>query len=366
MITEKDCLTLEEKTVFKLRRLFESYGYRGYKMSRFEEYELYAQNKSFLQNENIITFTDLNGKLMALKPDVTLSIVKNTLSSDSVSDTRLHYNEEVFRASESDREIRRIMQVGVEHIGEIDLYSVAETLSLAKQSLDLIDKNNILDISHLGFVSALLGSVEEPLRSKLIDCVAAKNAHEIADLCDKADVDSARAEAIAKLASLYGPFEQTIAAARGLIVNDEMRAAADELQAVYDVMKSAGLGGNVNLDFSIVSDMTYYNGVIFQGYVKNSPDYVLSGGRYDRLIERMGKKGLSAVGFAVYLDFVGMYDTARGTADCDALFLYDNDTDVSQLLCSVKERADRGERVICSRDGGALTARETIDLRGKR
>ena len=66
-----------ERVELYLRRLFESFGYKKYRMSKFENYDLYAENKSFLKNESIITFHDLSGKLMALKPDVTLSIVKN-------------------------------------------------------------------------------------------------------------------------------------------------------------------------------------------------------------------------------------------------------------------------------------------------
>ena len=67
----------EEKVTFALRDLFSSYGYSRYKMSRFEEYDLYVRNKDFLISDSVITFTDTNGKLMALKPDVTLSIIKN-------------------------------------------------------------------------------------------------------------------------------------------------------------------------------------------------------------------------------------------------------------------------------------------------
>ena len=55
------------------------------------------------------------------------------------------------------------------------------------------------------------------------------------------------------------------------------------------------------LDFSLVSDSNYYNGIIFKGYLEGVPDRVLSGGRYDRLMEKMGKRA-KAIGFAVYLD----------------------------------------------------------------
>ena len=67
-----------EQAVFRLRELYQRHGYLPYKMSKFEEYDLYVRNKSFLVSEQILTFTDMDGKLMALKPDVTLSILKNS------------------------------------------------------------------------------------------------------------------------------------------------------------------------------------------------------------------------------------------------------------------------------------------------
>ena len=78
MNLEIQSLRRAETATLRLRGLYESYGYRKYRMGRFEEYSLYAANKSFLLGENVPTFTDLDGRLMALKPDVTLSIAKNT------------------------------------------------------------------------------------------------------------------------------------------------------------------------------------------------------------------------------------------------------------------------------------------------
>ena len=66
-----------EKAVFALRKLFTEHNYRHFKMSKFEEYDLYSKNKDFLVSDGVITFNDSNGKLLALKPDVTLSIIKN-------------------------------------------------------------------------------------------------------------------------------------------------------------------------------------------------------------------------------------------------------------------------------------------------
>ena len=73
-----DCVIDEQERIsFRLRSLYANYGYSRYKMSKFEEYDLYSRNKDFLLSKSVITFTDTNGRLMAMKPDVTLSIVKN-------------------------------------------------------------------------------------------------------------------------------------------------------------------------------------------------------------------------------------------------------------------------------------------------
>ena len=110
MEINESVLETSEKFLFKLRALYQSYGYKPYKMSKFEEYDLYAKNKEFLVSDNVITFTDPSGKLMALKPDVTLSIIKNT--EDQPEKTKkLYYNENVYRVSKGTNSFKEIMQL---------------------------------------------------------------------------------------------------------------------------------------------------------------------------------------------------------------------------------------------------------------
>ena len=124
----------EELAVFRLRKIYESYGYSQFKMSKFEEYDFYVKNKDFLTSGNIITFTDTNGKLMALKPDVTLSIVKNGKDEDGLVQ-KVYYSENVYRVTKSSRSFREITQTGLECVGDLDDYCISEVLTLAKESL---------------------------------------------------------------------------------------------------------------------------------------------------------------------------------------------------------------------------------------
>ena len=66
---EEKNLRDDERAVLALRSIYEKYGYAPYRMSKFEEYELYIRNKDFLVSDRVITFNDTNGKLLALKLD---------------------------------------------------------------------------------------------------------------------------------------------------------------------------------------------------------------------------------------------------------------------------------------------------------
>ena len=139
-------LRSDEKAVFGLRELYGRYGYSQYKMGKFEEYDLYVRNKNFLISDHIITFNDQSGKLMALKPDVTLSIVKN-MKDVSGYVNKVYYNENVYRVQKGGDSFREIMQVGLECMGAVGNKELTEVIYLAGRSLDLLAESNILEIS---------------------------------------------------------------------------------------------------------------------------------------------------------------------------------------------------------------------------
>ena len=98
MYIDEKLLKNDEEAVYKLRKLYRSFGYTRYKMSKFEEYDLYVKNKDFLISDGVITFTDTSGRLLALKPDVTLSIINNC--KDDVGEVyKVYYNENFYYCS---------------------------------------------------------------------------------------------------------------------------------------------------------------------------------------------------------------------------------------------------------------------------
>ncbi len=144
----------DERAVFALRKLYSDNGYKQFKMSKFEEYDLYVKNKDFLVSEGVITFNDTNGKLLALKPDVTLSILKH-YSGEKGNVEKYYYNENVYRVSESSHTYKEIMQSGIECIGDINEKDCLDVIGLAFERLALINDDFIVNLSSASFFICL-------------------------------------------------------------------------------------------------------------------------------------------------------------------------------------------------------------------
>ena len=105
--------------------------------------------------------------------------------------------------------------------------------------------------------------------------------------------------------------------------------------------------------------MSYYNGVIFRGYLPGLPSGVLAGGRYDNLLRRMGKQG-GAIGFAVYLDQLERLEKA-GEFDVDTLLLYRAGDDPAAVARLADSLAEQGKTVRVERNiPQGLRYRETV------
>ena len=296
---DKSILKSDELAIFTLRKLYMEHGYKKFKMSKFEEYDLYSKNKDFLVSDGVITFNDTNGKLLALKPDVTLSIIKNAKGNDGVE--KFYYNENVYRISETSHTYKEIMQTGVECIGDIKGEDVAEVASLAIKSLKTISDNYYLHIAHIGFLKAVLndlGLIDN--QAQIIKAISEKNAGYLKEnLTD---------EQWSVVKYFIISFKSTDEAMEKLEVISKSKEAEETFASLKEIIENLkDYKGNLNLDFSIVDSVGYYSGIVFKGFISGISSKVLSGGQYDTLMKRMGKSA-KALGFAVYLDSLERFE----------------------------------------------------------
>ena len=127
----------------------------------------------------------------------------------------------------------------------------------------------------------------------------------------------------------------------------------------------AGLGDRARLDFSIVNDMHYYNGMVFKGYISGAPAAVLSGGQYDRLMRRLGRSA-RAIGFAVYLSALELMLYEKPASDVDTLLVYDAGDDPAAVAAAMKRLIAGGGAVRAQLRGEpAVTSRRRVGLDGQ-
>ena len=336
MIIETDNLKYDEQAVFLLRSLYSKYGYTQYKMRKFEEYDLYVRNKDFLISDSVITFTDTNGKLMALKPDVTLSIVKNTKDSDG-SVQKVYYDENVYRVSKGTHSYKEIKQAGLECIGDVDTYCVCEVLSLAVKSLMTISENCVVDVSDLAILFALYDYIglSYETRTRMTSLISDKNTHEMKRLCEDMSVSEESTALLEELISYNGTPDEILPRLKAMAERIGAQAEFSEFESVVSSLDEE-LQSKLRIDFSVVSDINYYNGIVFKGFIDKIPDSVLSGGRYDSLMQSMSRKS-KAIGFAVYIDMLERFNIKEREFDYAAVLLYSENDSIS----TVKNAAQR-------------------------
>ena len=337
-----------ESILSGLQSLYGRYGYTRYKMNKFEEYDLYAKNKDFLISDSVITFTDLDGKLMALKPDVTLSIVKNTRDEPGIR--KLYYNENVYRVAKGSRSYKEITQVGLEAIGEIDAYCIYEVLKLAAESLSSTGRNCILEISHLGLLSDAISraGIPQEEQKEVIRRIGEKNLHELSDICNRLGVSQENTMLLSSLSSLYGSAEEVLPRVQSLLGGIVREEELSRFQRILSALSSGKYGSLVRIDFSAVSDPQYYNGFIFKGFSEGIPTAVLSGGQYDSMMKKM-KRQSGAIGFAVYLDILEQYSPSETEYDVDTLLLYNDGCSLSEIEAKAKELTVTGGSILLQR-----------------
>ncbi len=350
MTINNSVLRSDEEVIFALRSLYQKYGYFQYKMNKFEEYDFYVQNKDFLVSDNVITFTDTNAKLMALKPDVTLSIVKNISDTPNYAQ-KLFYNENVYRTTKGTNSFKEIMQTGLEYIGAIDDYAICETVMLAAKSLKTISDDYVMDLSHMGIVFSLADdlNLSSVAKSELLLCISQKNLSSAMQICKNENVPKKKAEVLKQLITLSENTSEALSELENIAKsNESIKDGVALLSTIVNFLSKNGCKENIRIDFSVIQDRNYYNAVVFKGFINGIASAVLVGGQYDMLMKKMGKKS-GAVGFAVYLDMLEFLYENNQKYDVDAVLLYDENVSAEKIGDAVRLLSDNKKSVTAQR-----------------
>ncbi|MBQ8151983.1 MAG: ATP phosphoribosyltransferase regulatory subunit [Firmicutes bacterium] len=353
----------DERASLELRRLYEKYGYKKYKMGQFEEYSLYASNSDFLAGNRVLTFTDLDGRLLAMKPDVTLSVMNNTNVGEHDTE-KFYYIENIYRENRESHNFKEIRQMGLEYLGNVTNHGVLEVILLAAKTLDEISEDNILELNNMNYAVDLLSSLGmwEKTYFKTLTAIRQKNITSLRELAQKAELGERETDVLCQLPFLYGGMEETIERAKALAINEEMLEDVRELEVYCNALSELGYDKNLQLDFSMINDIDYYNSITFRGYVRELPGCVLAGGQYDKAMSQLDKKG-GAIGFALYLDELNKGEQPVSAYDVDAVLRHDESDDLVLVAEAAKKIQSEGKTVRCVTSGEDIRCREVYVLK---
>lgn len=338
----------------KVLALYQSYGYLPYKMSRFEDYDLYVQNRDFLLSQRIITFPGEEGQLLALKPDVTLSVVKNAPEAPGVVE-KVYYQENVYRSAPGGGPIRELPQAGLECVGDLSSYDQAEVLLLAALTLSALPGEAVLDLSHMGLISQVLDScrVSARHRPQVLAALERKSLH------DLEGIPCHNKEKLELLICCSGSPEAALPRLKAQLTAPAEAVAVSQLERLCRILTDSGATCRIRLDFSVSNQLKYYNGLVFKGYVQGVPTSILSGGQYDRLPENMGKR-CRAMGFALYLDLL---QEEQPPYDLDLLILRNPRQTPEEILELVREASREGRVLVAAQPPKDRIWKRLLDFR---
>ena len=147
-----------------------------------------------------------------------------------------------------------------------------------------------------------------------------------------------------KLVSTYGSLDKVAPVLDELPCNEEVA----RLKNIISALEKSGLKGKVRIDFSVIGDMNYYNGFVFKGFINGVASGILSGGQYDNLMQKMGRKS-GAIGFAVYLDLLERLASGEKHFDVDTVMLYDDRVDFVTVKNAVNMMIAGGNSVMAQK-----------------
>ena len=350
--------------------IFDGWSYEEITTPTVDYYSLFEHGMGRVEAQRAFRFTDADGRLLALRPDVTSATARAaaTLFAERERPLRLCYAAPVFRQQpQSHAEWRReSTQIGCELIGANTRVADLEVLVIASEFLRRLDLdgNYAITLNDVG----IFNGVAERLR---LDPTSREEMRQLIDIRNSADLErfltpytsTEEAQAFAQLIQLSGKRE-SLDLARSVIANEQSRAALDRLEGLWSVIESLDLTGCFDIDLGDVARLDYYTGLTFKIYVKGAGYRVGSGGRYDGLTASFGKAE-PAVGFVLDLDALTDVVHLR-TADLSATLgsqaeppelpardreedppgdSRDSSRNPSELFIEVLKRRARGERV---------------------
>ena len=295
----------------KVEKVFKRDGYRQISTPTFEYYDLFTGIDMSMDKDEMYKIIDTNGKILVLRPDATIPIARMVATNYKYLEEKikLMYLTNVYRSSDF-RALgkREFIQAGIEYFGNPSLEADAQVIETAIKALAGAGFKQIrIEIGDAKYFDGLIEefgeSVDKSTKNSIRKLVESKNYPELDLLLSNLELEDKYKKILLELPFLYGEFDSVIIRAKELAINNKMESAVSDLVQIYSKIKLDNLDKHIFLDMGLVNHLDYYSGMIFKIYLQNTGKIAGSGGRYDGLMEKFGKK-IPAIGFGLNMDIL--------------------------------------------------------------
>ncbi len=315
----------------KISHVFHLYGYEDIETPPFEYFDIFNKERGSVTSQEMFKFFDRDNNTLVLRPDMTPAIARCVCKYffDEAVPVRLCYRERTFTNNSSYQgRLKEITQTGVELIGEDASGADAEMIAMVIDSLKAAGlKEFQVELGQVEFFRGLAeeAGMEDETQEILRELIENKNYFGVEELILKRNMEESLRELFLKLPELFGTMEQ-LSQVKSLVHNKRSLAAIERLEKVQTILESYGLADYVSYDLGMLSKYQYYTGIIFKAYTYGTGEYIVTGGRYDKLLTQFGKD-VPAIGFAIVIDqlmlAMSRQDIDIETKPMDIMVLYD-------------------------------------------
>ena len=287
------------------REVFLSHNYHTVQPPTFEYYDIY--DEAVTAPENMFKFFDNNGRMLALRPDITTSVARIAATKPlGKLPYRIAYSGNAYRNDEafSNARQREFSQVGIELIGLSGAEADAEVIGITVETLLKFGISDFqIDIGQVDYFKGLIESagIDTATADELRKMINDKDFVAISDMLESLDTDFEIRKIFTELPNMFGGIEVVDSALESKYINDISRNALLNLKQTYEILKDKELCDYISIDLSMVPNLDYYTGIITKGFGKGVGFPICSGGRYDNLTGKFGK-ALPATGMAIGIE----------------------------------------------------------------
>lgn len=340
-----DECTVKREAEATIRDVFLSHGLGEVCTPTFEYLDVFYRGQGALKQEDMFKLTDPRGRLLVIRPDVTIPVARMVATNMKTQPRplKLFYISDVFRVSPMGPEGQReFTQAGVELIGIPDAEADGECISTAIEALKAAGIGNLrLDVGQVEFFESIIDELDLSVKDKqcMRQFIKHKNLAAVEEFLDQKEINGNLKDLLLSVPVLYGNAREVLERAREFPLNDSAIKALYDIEKTCKVVEEYGYDECISVDLGMVRELSYYTGIIFKGFTRDLGYIICSGGRYDRLQGRFGED-LPATGFAINVNRVvqGLYNQNSGKVRGQKSFVLKCDDKTTKKAIGVAQK----------------------------